>query len=1135
MVPYKNDEERRRYEEREAYRLESMASDSIRGPNGTVEKMLPRIYEEHSVMASFFQGYNRKLDPSLYGEQSRMYSPESVRQTLWQSYQGWHKEVNRLFLRDISIKGEWVLNNLFPTVSAQVAEEGLGIRFGGDSMYTIRWIFESMVNGSKPRCAPGRIATSRKESNRTPMQYSGGGFIVPLDFMQTPEGRNAFKMHFNQMTLDTQNTLCFQILQNLTNEAIRQREVRIREEMTFPMNDRDFENMVASHNNHAFALNKTGGVGYDGLLEEHYTALDQIGHAPTTVICSSGCMRLTDLVNPERRVLGKIGNGETPIVQSHLTEGERRTRHFNMRAYASRAYMLETRKRVDPTVTILAAPERFVMCPRGGSGDLLSYKSRHRNIRFRNGESGDLYTLELQKAIDNFGIWDPETGEQQMLGEHVLDLILDEAKVRAESYSSDSDSDSDGGGSGRRRGDKKSRDAYGGGDGVSTKVYWARDFYAAAGIRAEVDRLLSQMSEADFRALESIATGGGKRRRGGRGQGKRSGGGSSILEALTGGSRKRARLSSDVKGASSAGARLEVGYQKVEIPGLVSGETYGVYYPIDAAGSNDDGKQGNRQQIILDVNRLAPTVLNGYTGGEDVMRGADTARNWEVMIFTQYVKNQQGGTGEDINALIATANKADTELEGVERRLARFLNASRLNSPARLEGKAGMQAWEKYIKDAATRPGGPRAPFDAGSTVSNPVWTIVMIAANGAGSLSTESGANTLAALDSAGINNVTAAALADTATFVLANAGAPVGNPGYGSAAFARALLSALTQDPDPAVAVNVVRIINNAGSVNNLEAQEDVKFGAVLTNVQIKQIRDEANGASPVSTTVVPAGTNGRISSQRIDNLWRVAKLTYAFVSACVRLDIPVPFSCVIFRPYATFLTASMTFLNPNVETGVNVLKDLKVNFGPDMDTQEVRVDTHMTLGTLIRDPRRISIEPHAAGLAYLSGAGVKFFRPNYSTREHYKAASEFPDHDMFVCAVPYNHEPRSSMLTDMTGFVSTRLKRKTERDERPAYATAPAYASYWGWTHKNSNNTLFTAERVRNFVRKAHTICCQGTQQVYQPGSTDGLRDLIGGMSAIQDNGKTDPYAPLKSRGFEYVGRGIESSTPNGPMLG
>ena len=386
--------------------------------------LCPKVQGLYSRMASCFNSYpNRPLASDLFYMTDDTYDEQRALVSLWQSFQGVHKEVNDMLVEKIG--GTQYVMDLLPLVQARDVERKTGLSIKGDTVNFFRWTFDATAQDPKAKSAPGMITRAKTHSESRSLDYYGTSFVVPMTFVNDETQARVFKKYFEQMVSTIQETLSYHILQSLRHESLRSQARAMRARM--PLREREFVQALMAQNAKSFALHKNSGVGWKGVADECYTQLRDLRMEPNTAILSAGSLRHVELVQPDSRVLSHVGDttGHGVVVASKGEEGSHRLKGYGIRVYSSKRFRRPDGSRHDPTTGRMCVSQRFLMTPehRRGTDDFRKYTTRQRSIRVRNGEDGTLEEITLQQAIDASGVFG-DKGGLSALGQSVMRKIV---------------------------------------------------------------------------------------------------------------------------------------------------------------------------------------------------------------------------------------------------------------------------------------------------------------------------------------------------------------------------------------------------------------------------------------------------------------------------------------------------------------------------------------------------------------------------------------------------------------------------------------------------------------------------------------------------------------------------------------
>lgn len=345
---------------------------------------------------------------------------ERVMATLADSFSGLEFKGNQMFLEQVFKLRPNVLQYINWVPFEKLTQYG-GSRLRGNEVVMDQWIFSTEALEPGSRQLPGQLLNSQRQQETQAVHNYGVGFRTSLDYFMEPTKLNAYNKNLEALSATILQTMEKQLLQTMFQ---RSTQYRIRNKYQLPFtSEAHLDKVMSAMCNERFSVQKNG-AGIRALESNAYNELRNIGLTPEAVLFSPEVMRHENVVNPEHRVLGRIGKSEREAAPAKEGSGYdlqtvrgMKTPTYGLAVNQSRSFRnMDTEEFEDPTHTEIYNSSRWSMHAlphEHESSD--EYRTSHRTIRIVDGDREQLRSLTLHGVLTDSGLWETDsvTGEKK--------------------------------------------------------------------------------------------------------------------------------------------------------------------------------------------------------------------------------------------------------------------------------------------------------------------------------------------------------------------------------------------------------------------------------------------------------------------------------------------------------------------------------------------------------------------------------------------------------------------------------------------------------------------------------------------------------------------------------------------------
>jgi hypothetical protein len=201
------------------------------------------------------------------------------------------------------------------------------------------------------------------------------------------------------------------------------------------------------------------------------------------------------------------------------------------------------------------------------------------------------------------------------------------------------------------------------------------------------------------------------------------------------------------------------------------------------------------------------------------------------------------------------------------------------------------------------------------------------------------------------------------------------------------------------------------------------------------------------------------------------------------CIKCNLVYPLQFLLFRHMQTYQMGSMVWMVAGYATGATFVGHALFTFGNDPIQRMHTGNFSLWAKSLVQAQENIAIARDIYCKSYICGGGTKFWKYyNQQHRDIYLGEISPEDHDLadlHCVAVPASWTPAGPYM-DITGNYDPAYCSNVSNEVH--YPTAPLYASYWGWAHREGDEgrNPWNIEMWSVQEPRYNTIVCQGHQK-------------------------------------------------------
>lgn len=359
---------------------------------------------------------NPHFYPYYHQEPLTSSEKERVMTTLADSFSGLEFKGNQMFLEQVFKLRPNVLQYLQWVPFEKLTQFG-GSRLRGNEVVMDQWIFSTEALEPGSRQLPGQLLNSRRQQETQAVHNYGVGFRTSLDYFMEPTKLNAYNKNLEALSATILQTMEKQLLQTIFQ---RSTHYRIGSKYNLPFgSEAQLGKALSAMCNERFAIQKNG-AGIRALESNAYNELRNIGMTPEAVLLSPEVMRHENVVNPDNRILGRLGKSAQEAAPAKEGSGYdlqtvrgMKTPTYGLTVNQSRSFRnMDTEEMEDPTHTVMYNSSRWSMHPLPHEHESSSkYRTAHRTIGIVDGDREEIRYLTLHDVLTNSKLWDLSESE----------------------------------------------------------------------------------------------------------------------------------------------------------------------------------------------------------------------------------------------------------------------------------------------------------------------------------------------------------------------------------------------------------------------------------------------------------------------------------------------------------------------------------------------------------------------------------------------------------------------------------------------------------------------------------------------------------------------------------------------------
>ena len=336
---------------------------------------------------------------------------ERVMTTLAESFSGLEFKGNQFFLEQVFRLRPNVLQYIKWVPFEQLTKYG-GSRLRGNEVVMDQWIFSTEALEPGSRQVPGQLLNSQRQQDTQAVYNYGVGFRTSLDYFMEPTKLNAYNKNLEALSATILQTMEKQLLQTLFRQSTHYRH---KNKYTLPFaSEQELSKALSALCNERFAIQKNG-AGIRSLESNAFNELRNIGLTPQSVLLSPEVMRHEKVVNPENRILGRVGKSAQESAPAKDGSGYdlqtvrgMQTPTYGLAVNQSRSFRnMDTEEFEDPTHTDMYNSSRWSMHPLPHEHENSSkYRTAHRTIGIVDGDREEIRYLTLHDVLEESGMWE---------------------------------------------------------------------------------------------------------------------------------------------------------------------------------------------------------------------------------------------------------------------------------------------------------------------------------------------------------------------------------------------------------------------------------------------------------------------------------------------------------------------------------------------------------------------------------------------------------------------------------------------------------------------------------------------------------------------------------------------------------
>lgn len=335
---------------------------------------------------------------------------ERVMTTLAESFSGLEFKGNQFFLEQVFKLRPNVLQYIKWVPFEQLTQYG-GSTLRGNEVVMDQWIFSTEALEPGSRQVPGQLLNSQRQQDTQAVYNYGVGFRTSLDYFMEPTKLNAYNKNLEALSATILQTMEKQLLQTLFRQSTHYRH---KNKYTLPFaSESELAKAMSALCNERFAIQKNG-AGIRSLESNAFNELRNIGLTPQSVLLSPEVMRHEKVVNPENRILGRVGKSAQESAPAKDGSGYdlqtvrgMQTPTYGLAVNQSRSFRnMETEEFEDPTHTDMYNSSRWSMHPLPHEHEnSTEYRTAHRTIGIVDGDREEIRYLTLHDVLEESGMW----------------------------------------------------------------------------------------------------------------------------------------------------------------------------------------------------------------------------------------------------------------------------------------------------------------------------------------------------------------------------------------------------------------------------------------------------------------------------------------------------------------------------------------------------------------------------------------------------------------------------------------------------------------------------------------------------------------------------------------------------------
>lgn len=255
---------------------------------------------------------------------------------------------------------------------------------------------------------------------------------------------------------------------------------------------------------------------------------------------------------------------------------------------------------------------------------------------------------------------------------------------------------------------------------------------------------------------------------------------------------------------------------------------------------------------------------------------------------------------------------------------------------------------------------------------------------------------------------------------------------------------------------------------------------------------------------------------------------RLTYEFFQLVIQHNVLPPFKFKLWQLFIRFVGMHTIFFQSGDQTAINVATDQTMRVAEIHSTNGVRIEARFTLGTFVRDGRRLHLTPFAFSDKVLGGHGLRMF--SMSKHREQLLAGQFPA-DIFCCMRHPDEDPDETGVSDFCILFDPKLQADPVLPEHSEMQQA--YIKMWAFrepTDRMVVPSIWSQDYFHQRIQgsRHYTVAFTGPHKSWRPNELDSSKGAVAchesGISPLglkTDESAYDCLQGVVSRGSIQVG--------------